>query len=477
MKWSDRRAGILLHPTSLPKGVIGVDAYQFIDFLAESGFTLWQVLPLGPTHSDLSPYQTLSISAGNPDLIDWHYAVSRHWLDEQDLNTEASQLKHIAYARFLKNAHADDKKKFTRFRKTHTAWLDDYALFMAIKEDQQFKGWTDWPKALRDRDSEALENAREAHKQTVDAHCFEQFLFYCQWLGIKEYAHKKGVMLFGDLPIFVAHDSVDVWVHRHIFQLDEYGQPVVVAGVPPDYFSKTGQRWGNPLYDWDVLKQQGYDWWLQRIKAQMELFDVVRIDHFRGFEAYWEVGAKEKTAINGQWKPGPGADFFSMLQTHFGEELPLVAEDLGMITEEVHALREQFQLPGMKILQFAFGGESDNIYLPHNHEKNCVVYTGTHDNNTSLGWWKESAKHIKEHVRKYFGSDEEIPALLIRAALASVANTAIIPLQDLLGLDERHRMNIPGTQRDNWRWRFQWEQFDNVSAPHWLELNRMFARV
>lgn len=473
-----RNAGVLLHPTSLPHGVLGVDAYQFVDFLADAGFSMWQVLPLGPTHGDLSPYQAMSVHAGNPDLIDWPYAVARNWLIEEQYQGKREHCKYYAVKQFQQHAHADELQAYDDFCQVQQNWLSDYCLFRALKQHFLGASWIDWPAPLRDREDKALQEWSEKLAKDIEAFRFEQFLFFTQWQGIRSYAHDKNIVLFGDMPIFVAHDSADVWANQSIFLLDETGQPTVVAGVPPDYFSETGQRWGNPLYNWDVLKQQKFSWWQDRMATQLMLFDVIRIDHFRGFEAYWEIDAEEETAINGHWELGPGAAFFEAMQKQFGDDLPLVAEDLGVITEQVDALREAFHLPGMKILQFAFGGGADNPYLPHNHAQNCVVYTGTHDNNTTLGWWQDQPDEVREHMADYlFTSTDDMPWPLIRCALASRARWCVLPLQDLLELDASHRMNMPGTMEGNWSWRFTWEMFDPELTKRCRQLLDLYGRL
>ena len=466
--FSQRRAGILLHPTSLPgapgSGDLGQEAYRFVDFLAECGVGLWQTLPLGPTHEDGSPYQCTSVHAGNVRLISLQALVDLGWLDDARLdesqNLDAQRRVRLAAAwnGFQRKASDEERRVFKQFVQDHARWLDDFALYEALRGANDGRAWYDWPRPVCERQPDALDAER---KRLAGAMCqvrFEQYLFYRQWKQLRRYANDRGILLFGDIPIFVAHDSADVWAHREWFSVDEQGRLKVVAGVPPDYFSATGQRWGNPLYRWDVLKQDGFGWWLERIRSQMEMFDLVRIDHFRGFEAYWEIDARCETAIDGHWVEGPGESFFEVLKQVFGE-LPLVAEDLGVITPEVTALRKAFGLPGMKILQFAFDGSADNPYLPHNHEELCVVYTGTHDNNTTLGWYRELSEHDCARVRHYLGdSQEAMPALLMRAALASVARLAVIPLQDVLELDATHRMNVPGVADNNWRWRFEWNQ-------------------
>jgi 4-alpha-glucanotransferase len=481
-----RRAGILLHPTSLPgsagNGELGPDAYRYIDFLVECGITVWQTLPLGPTHEDLSPYQCLSVHAGNFRLISLQALVDLGWLDDarldeaQDIDAQRKVRLAAAYNGFQRKANSDEREAFARFVGEHASWLDDYALYQALRDTSGGKAWYDWPADICDRKEAALALERKRLASQTEQLRFEQFLFYRQWKQLRRYANDRGVLLFGDVPIFVAHDSADVWAHREWFSVDEHGQPQVVAGVPPDYFSESGQRWGNPHYQWDALKANGYGWWLERIRSQMEMFDLVRIDHFRGFEAYWEIDASAETAVDGRWVAGPGDSFFLAMKQQLGD-LPLVAEDLGVITEEVTALRKRFDLPGMKILQFAFDGSSDNPYLPHNHEALCVVYTGTHDNNTSLGWYQDLSDQQRVAVHHYLGdSSETMPWLLVRAALASVARLAVIPMQDVLGLDGAHRMNVPGVTEGNWRWRFDWSQLKDEHSARLREWVQLYGR-
>jgi 4-alpha-glucanotransferase len=460
---TERRAGVLLHPTSLPgtrdQGGQGIAARRFIDFLQAAGFTLWQALPLGPTHADHSPYQCLSVHAGNTDLINLDDLVDRGWLAPSIRKARPLQeclLK--AHSRFKKVAQDIEIEGYQAFKKQHGYWLQDYSLYQAIREIQQYTSWFEWPQALRDREPQALSDFRARYAGLIEQACFEQYLFYSQWCDLRAYANERGILLFGDVPIYVAHDSADVWANRGLFAMDESGALEVVAGVPPDYFSETGQRWGNPLYRWDVLKQENYGWWLDRFRTQLELFDIIRLDHFRGFEKYWEIPGESETAIHGRWVDGPGEDLFKALEQTFGE-LPLVAEDLGVITPEVDALRLQFGFPGMKILQFAFEGGPDNPYLPQNHEPLSVVYTGTHDNDTTLGWYASCSSDMQQTIHEYLGdTEEEMPWLLIRAALESTARLAIIPMQDLLELGSEHRMNTPGSVADNWRWHFDWDQ-------------------
>jgi 4-alpha-glucanotransferase len=481
-----RRSGILLHPTSLPgpfeSGVIGNDAYRFIDFLADTGYSVWQTLPLGPTHGDGSPYQSLSVHAGNPRLIDLQWLVDKGWLAEQDLHNCYAEVigrpKCISLAAeyFHHTAESVQQSAFEDFIRQQGFWLDDYALYCALKNKYHNKSWLDWPEALSSRNKEALLESHEQLKFEIFHYQFEQFLFFSQWLELKAYAQKKGIYLFGDLPIFVAHDSADVWARREFFQLDERGESTVVAGVPPDYFSATGQRWGNPHYRWDVMEEHQFSWWIERIKTQQLLFDLIRIDHFRGFEAYWEIPADAETAIDGHWVKAPGKKLLKALYKVY-PELSLVAEDLGVITEKVDALRKHFSLPGMKILQFAFSGEASNPYLPHNHQINSVVYTGTHDNDTTLSWLNSLNDEEKQRIQQYFNYPyEKLQHVLMNTAMASVAKLAILPMQDILELGEGHRMNTPGTIEGNWRWRFQWETLTDELKATSRRMNTLYGR-
>lgn len=476
---TDRRAGLLLHPTSLPaatgQGDPGSGAFRFIDFLSECGFSVWQTLPLGPTHADHSPYQCLSVHAGNVDLISLDDLVSRGWLEANDGGVPECLVQ--AGKRFKAAAGEDDRRAFSDFRDQHAAWLDDYALYQAIRHAQGETAWLQWPPALRNRHKSALSRFRKTHAGEIEQACFEQFVFFMQWRAVRDYAHNRGIALFGDIPIFVAHDSADVWANRSLFSLDRAGQMNVVAGVPPDYFSASGQRWGNPLYRWDKIQADDFSWWVERLRTQLALFDIIRLDHFRGFEKYWEIPATEETAINGRWVEAPGAALFEKLRDVFGD-LPLVAEDLGTITPEVDALRHRFGLPGMKILQFAFDGGSDNPYLPHNHEPHSVVYTGTHDNDTTRGWYESRDENGKWAVNEYLGNPAEaMPWPLIRAALASVARLAILPLQDILALGSGHRMNMPGTAGDNWSWKFDWAEVPPDLAGRMRHLIQLYGRI
>lgn len=477
---ADRRAGVLLHPTSLPGetcGDLGPEAQRLVDFLADAGLTVWQTLPLGPTHDDLSPYHCLSVHAGNPVMISIAQLKEAGWLaPEADGRDRAASLAQARHG-FAERASADDRAQFEEFKRGEAYWLDDYALYQALRQDNAQAGWWQWPAPVRDRDEQALRDARVRLRDTIEQVCFEQFAFFWQWHLLREYANAKGVWLFGDMPIFVALDSAEVWAHREYFTLDERGQPEVVAGVPPDYYSKHGQRWGNPLYRWERMQADGFKWWLARMHTQLELFDLVRIDHFRGFEAYWEIPASEDTAVKGHWVKAPGEALFDALHAQF-DPLPIVAEDLGHITPEVHRLREKYGIPGMAVLQFAFDGGAGNPYLPHRLTPDTVVYTGTHDNDTTLAWYNALPWKTQDYVREYLGFPEEsMPWPLIRAALASTARLAIVPLQDILGLGEGERMNTPGTTSGNWQWRFSWGQLERQAAERVRRLVELYGRA
>ncbi len=464
-----RRAGILLHITSLPGpgevGDLGSQAYRFVDFLVSAGMTVWQILPIGPTMQDNSPYQSSSMYAGNPRLISLDLPLERGWLESipeqcEELSDEAkAYCMNLSWEGFKQRASEADRADLQRFTAEQGWWLEDYALFRALQEEEKCCWW-DWHPRLRDRQPQAIAAARARLKELIEGIKFQQYLFYTQWLHLRRYANERGVLLFGDVPIFVAHDSAEVWAHREYFDLLDDGHPRVVAGVPPDYFSDTGQRWGNPLYKWDVMEADGFKFWINRLRVQSMLFDFLRIDHFRGFEAYWEIPASEETAVNGHWIKAPGERLFGKLYQAL-PHLELVAEDLGIITPEVEAMRKSHGLPGMKILQFAFSGGPDNPYLPFHHTRDSVVYTGTHDNDTTLGWYTSLNDGERESVDDFLGHSREVmPWPMIRCAMASRANLAVIPMQDAMGLNGAHRMNTPGTTEDNWSWRFSWDQLE-----------------
>ena len=473
-----RSSGILLHPTSLPGrygiGDLGAEARRFVDFLAAAGQTLWQVLPLGPTGYGDSPYQCFSARAGNPLLISLERLVEVGWLDASALadapvfpEDRVDFERLVPWKTALLESAVSRDPGFKKFCEGNQHWLDDYALFMALKEAHQGAAWTEWNPGARDRDPRALAQWRERLAAPMAAQKFIQFAFFEQWRELREYAREHGVRIMGDLPIYVSHDSVDVWAHRQYFRLDETGNSTVVSGVPPDYFSQTGQLWGNPIYRWDALANDGYGWWLDRFHAAFEMVDMIRLDHFRGFEAYWEVPASEATAVNGQWVKGPGARLFRAAQAKLGE-LPLVAENLGVITPEVEAIREEFGFPGMAVLQFAFGNDAQApTFRPHNYPRQVVAYSGTHDCDTTVGWWSSKGRgestrseadirRERDFAMRYLNTDgSEIHWVFIRALLASVADTVLFPLQDVLGLGTEARMNQPATLGGNWRWRYR----------------------
>jgi len=480
-----RASGILLHPTCLagPHGVgdFGAEAFALVDFLKDAGQTLWQVLPLNPTGYGDSPFQCFSAHAGNHLLISLEKLREQGILEAADFRGQPkfpqehvdfgrviewkTPLLKTAAARFLSNANGEQRRLFDEFRAANTSWLPDFALFMACKEEQGGVAWNKWPRDIAQRTPSGLSSATTRLKDAARAVEYWQFEFFRQWQQLRSYARQAGIRVIGDIPIYVALDSADVWTNREYFQLSEDGQPLKIAGVPPDYFSATGQCWGNPIYRWDRLKQSGYRWWIERFRAALELYDGVRIDHFRGFEAYWEIPSSETTAINGQWVKGPGGELFAALEREFGE-LPIIAENLGVITPEVEAIRERFHFPGMAILQFAFGKDPQGpSFRPHNYTRQIAVYTGTHDNDTTVGWWNSSggndstrtAEDVEKEqafARAYLNfKDEPIQWVMIRTILASIADLAIVPLQDVLGLGSEARMNLPGTSKGNWRWR------------------------
>jgi len=495
-----RTSGILLHPTSLPGpygiGDLGPSAYGFIDFLVRAGQGLWQMLPLGPTGYRDSPYQCTSAFAGNPLLISPDLLVRAGWLSDAELEVPEFSVDQVDFGgvgawkwRLLEramdgfNAHASefDREQYRRFCDEHRSWLDDYALYQALKTHNEQRPWTEWAVGFSLRDPEVLSKWSGDHGAELDFQRFVQFVFYRQWAELRAYARTRGVHLIGDMPIFVAHDSSEVWTHPEWFELDAEGQPTVIAGVPPDYFSSTGQRWGNPLYRWSVLADDHYGFWVERVRRALELVDLVRIDHFRGFAAYWEIPASEETAINGHWVPGPGMDLFNALRASLGQDLPLIAEDLGIITEDVEALRDQLDLPGMAVLQFGFEDLADGCgrssFLPHNHRRQLAVYTGTHDNNTLLGWWADRDETTRHFSRLYLGADgREANWDFMRSALSSVANLALFPMQDVLGLGAEACMNRPGTEEGNWIWRYREEMLDESMANRLRELCRLYGR-
>ena len=480
-----RASGVLLHPSSLPcssspHGNFGEDAYRFIDFLAHAGFHYWQILPTGPTDCSNSPYQSSSAFAGNSLFISLDKVAETNLLNTKLTHPvskkEHHQLLKQAFSTFQSKPSAQLLEEFENFCNAERYWLDGYASFCAIKNHHDQKPWHEWPADLRQRKPSALREAHEKFNNEILFYHFEQWLYDRQWQALSRYAKERDIEIIGDVAIFVAHDSADVWEHQGLFDLDESGQAIHVAGVPPDYFSETGQRWGNPLYNWPALEASNFKWWKQRIGHILKHVSLVRIDHFRGFEACWEILAEEKTAINGHWKKAPGKVFFEALSQDYSP-LPIIAEDLGIITPEVEALRDQFKLPGMEILQFAFDSDSKNPYLPHNHTKNSVAFTGTHDNNTSLGWYNSLPESVQKTFFEYLAyPSQPMPWPIIRSTLASVSQLAIIPFQDLLALDKEHRMNTPGTTEGNWQWRFDWEELPLNLTERCRHLNNMYDR-
>jgi 4-alpha-glucanotransferase len=496
-----RSSGIVLHPTSFPGpfgiGDLGAEARRFVDYLADAGQTLWQVLPLGPTGFGDSPYQCFSAMAGNPLLIsleDFSHGVpaggafSTDRVNfEQVIPWKMAALEATA-RQFSEGGSEPDRQRFEEFCNENAAWLDDFALFMALKGRDPSRVWTQWEEDIRARDPQAMEQWRARLAEPIATHKFLQYAFFSQWGALRAYCRERGVRIMGDLPIYVAHDSVDVWVNPQYFQLDETGNPNAVAGVPPDYFSATGQLWGNPLYDWGAMARDGYGWWLDRFRAALKLVDVVRLDHFRGFEAYWEIPAGAPTARSGRWVKGPGRALFHTLREALGP-LPVVAENLGVITLEVESLRAEFGLPGMSILQFAFGTDPQApSFRPHNYPRETVAYTGTHDNDTTIGWWSsgghgESTRSVediraeRDYARRYLNTDgRSIHWDFIRAVQASVADTVLIPLQDVLGLGSEARMNQPATLSGNWRWRYRAEMLTTETAQQLRALTELYER-
>ncbi len=491
-----RSSGVLLHPTSLPgphgSGDFGPGAYHFVDWLVVAGQKLWQILPLGPVGLGNSPYMGLSAFAGNPLLIDLAELERRGLLSSDDLATGKifpedhvdfgkvipfrTKLLRLAAKNFFSRGSANDKAEFETFDDQNKSWLADYALFMALKGKHDGREWCEWDGDVAQRKPAAMTKARTELSEEIRFWKFTQWCFSRQWTALKRYANEKGIQIVGDIPIFTAYQSSDVWAHPELFYLDGQLRPTVVAGVPPDYFSATGQRWGNPLYRWDVMERDGFAWWIERIKNTLSMVDIVRIDHFRGFAAYWEIPAKEKTAVHGRWVDGPKEQLFSTVLLKLGK-LPIIAEDLGLMTDDVVALRDRFNFPGMKVLQFAFAGDPKNSFLPHNYAPNVVVYTGTHDNDTTIGWFKSATDRERAFVKKYIGTDgKEIHWDLIRLASQSVADMAIYPMQDVLGLGTQARMNLPGKSLGCWEWRFTWDDVGAIPAPRLYELTALFKR-
>lgn len=499
-----RCSGILLHPTSFPGpygiGDIGAEAEDFVDFLGEAGQRIWQVLPLGPTGYGDSPYQSYSSFAGNPLLINLEGLLEDGLLGQEDLENRPpfpedrvdfgtvigwkNQLLRRAYDNFRHRAGGEEHRAFETFCAKHAAWLDDFALFMALKETRGQTSWAEWAPDLALRKPMALDAARKELVEGIEAHKFIQYQFARQWDALHAYAGDHGILLVGDIPFYVAHDSADVWANPGLFRLDAAGHATAVAGVPPDYFSATGQLWGNPIYRWDVLAASGFDWWVRRVRAALDRVDVVRIDHFRGFEAYWEVAAGEPTAVNGRWVKGPREALFEALRTALGEDLPIIAENLGMITPEVEALRERFGLPGMAVFQFGFGTDARSSAFPlHAYQRDLVAYTGTHDNDTLAGWWESlrrtrKGRAIRRYLRKYLAATgRDFPWACIRSLMASVADVVVFPVQDVLGLGSDARMNRPGSPSGNWVWRMRSGALTPELAERLKELADIYGRT
>lgn len=479
-----REAGLLLHLGSLPgsahDGALGAEARRFVDFLAAGGFGWWQVLPINPVDSTHSPYQSVSSRAGDCRLLALDAATLGLDVDRATIRRHPPGAEDVAFAfrnAFLAQADAARRSRFMEFSEAHQGWLTDYSRYRALKTQFRHAPWWDWPAELRDRDPDALASSDRAHAEHIEAFRVEQFLFFEQWQALRLYASARGVRFLGDLPMFVAADSCDVWAHRGLFRLTREGRPVTVAGVPPDYFSRTGQRWGNPVYAWEAHREQHFQWWCERIEHQLLWFDRLRLDHFRGFAATWEIPFGDATAENGVWVPAPGVELFAQLERRLGT-LPLLAEDLGTITDDVIELRRRFRLPGMLVLQFAFDSDSANPYLPHNHERQAMVCTGTHDNDTTLGWFEALDPWQRARVREYLGeSGEPMPWPMIRAALSSVAALCILPMQDVLALPANHRLNTPGTTAGNWQWRFDWDWVDAALSTSLRRMNACYGRT
>jgi len=495
---SNRKAGILLHITSLPGkfgiGDLGSNAYKFVDFLESSGQKLWQILPIGPTGYGDSPYSCFSAFAGNHLFINPELLIKEELLSENDLSnvpefidkkTEFSRVKvfkNKLFKKAFKNFISNENKfqdSFGTFCYENAYWLDDYAFYMSLKDRHNGNEWSKWERELVMRDISKMNRWSDKLKEEIDYHKFLQFIFSQQWNKLKKYANYKDIKIIGDVPIFVAFDSSEVWGNKHLFTVEEDGKPITVAGVPPDYFSPTGQLWGNPLYKWKEMEKDNYLWWVKRIRHQLKYVDILRIDHFRGFDAFWEIPGGAPTAEKGRWVKGPGAKLFNALKEQLGE-LPIIAEDLGIITGSVNELRDKFNFPGMNILQFAFGSGMETRFLPHNIKQNSVVYTGTHDNNTTRGYFekeKNKDNNIYSHAQEYLNYyGDDITQELIRIAYSSSADNVIIPMQDILNLDSDARMNFPGTLGGNWQWRFTWEQITSDLATKYKRLTELYER-
>jgi 4-alpha-glucanotransferase len=494
-----RRSGVLLHPTSLPgpngSGDFGPAAFHFIDWLVAAGQRVWQVLPLTPIGPGNSPYASVSAFAGSPLLVALEPLIARGWLAAID-DAQRAGLDHdrvhfgrvvpfrmqrlrTAATAFAQRATAAERAEFDDFCRAEASWLDDYALFMALDAKYQSRkvpSWAQWDDGHARREPAALAAAGKTLRSDIGFWKFVQWCFFSQWRAIRRYAHERGVQIVGDLPIFVAHHSSDCWARPDLFQLDAKGEPKVVAGVPPDYFSPTGQRWGSPLYDWAAMQREGFRWWIARMKHELARADIVRVDHFRGFAGYWEIPASCPTAIEGRWVPAPGVALFDALRSALGT-LPVIAEDLGVITPDVEALRDRFAFPGMKVLQFGFNGDATHAFLPHNYPANCAVYTGTHDNDTALGWFDGATERERGYALAYLNCEpQDVHWAMIRAACASVARLAVYQMQDILALGREHRMNTPG-QMDSWTWRFRWDQVGPQPAQRLAQMAAAYGRA
>lgn len=492
----NRRSGVLVHPTCFESrhgiGDLGSGAYKFIEFLQHTNQSYWQILPLGPTGYSHSPYQSFSSFAGEPMLISLDFLRNDGLLSDADVDNHPefrddytdyeaviefkTPLLERAFKHYKEQPDPNMTAEFNAFRKSEKDWLENYALFMAIHNYHKGIIWADWPSDIAKGASEAKKAWRNKLKEDILYHEFLQFLFYRQWFALKKFANEKGIEIIGDVPIFVAYNSADVWNNQDIFFLDEKGYPTVVAGVPPDYFAAEGQLWGNPLYNWEICKYNNYSYWFKRMEQTLKCVDVLRIDHFRGFEAYWEVPYGAENAINGKWVKGPGKDFFKKLKKEHGS-LPIIAEDLGIITKEVNKLRDGLKLPGMNVLQFGFMDVGESTHLPHNHKQNSVCYTGTHDNDTSISWYEDLSPECQDKFRRYLNTDASSPNWdLIKACLGSVSKTAMIPVQDILGQGKGFRMNIPGTELGNWHYRFKLDQLNDGICDYLCSLTKLYGR-
>jgi 4-alpha-glucanotransferase len=493
----NRASGILLHPTSLPSpdgiGVLGPEAYRWVDFLDRTGCQIWQILPLGPTGYGDSPYQCFSAFAGNPYLISSTILLDQGLLTKLDVSDRPNfplesvdygpviqwKLKILrrSFKHFKTNADEIIKRAFEEYKNSEKEWLEPFTTFMAIKSQHDDVAWGEWPEKFRKHDSEALGAFKAEFAEEIEFQAYMQFIFHRQWQALRSYAKEKGIRIVGDIPIFVAYDSADVWANKELFYLDENGLPEVVAGVPPDYFSETGQLWGNPLYNWDVHKDTDYEWWAKRMRATLNQVDIVRLDHFRGFEGYWEIPYGNETAVEGQWVKGPGHHFFHAMKEKL-RELPIIAEDLGVITKEVIQMRDDFNLPGMKILQFAFAADPDDDFLPHNYTEHCVAYTGTHDNNTTRGWYEAAPEREKDFCRRYLArSGQDIAWAMIRVLWRSTAAWVLAPMQDFLSLGNWARMNYPGNPSGNWDWRMHPDAINESLIRRLYDTNYLYGRL